>query len=147
MQVRNRLSKLAPADAIAAALKPVAATIIALQRDPAPGEIDAFAEALGRDVHDLTRLNGDLEAMLALLGRLDDYVCVSNTNVHLRTSRGRPCRVLVPRPPDYRWMSRGPVSPWFPESRVYRETAADGWTSALEELAADLGDAYPPGEA
>ena len=95
----------------------------------------------------MTRLNDDLEAMLAVCGRLDDYVCVSNTNVHLRASLGGACRVLVPHPPDYRWMSEGRVSPWFPGTRIYRETASDGWTGALAELAADLGNAYPPGEA
>ena len=120
VQIRNRLSKLAPMDAIAAALKPVDATIVALQRNSAPGEIEAFGRAVGREIHDLTRLNDDLEAMLALVGHLDDYVCVSNTNVHLRASRGLACRVLVPHPPDYRWMSRGAHTPWFPGTTVYR---------------------------
>ncbi len=146
VQIRNRLSKIAPMDAIAAALKPMGATIVALQRNPAPGEIEAFGRAVGREIHDLTRLNDDLEAMLALVGHLDDYVCVSNTNVHLRASRGLACRVLVPHPPDYRWMSRGARTPWFPGTAVYRETA-EGWAAALDELARDIAEAYPPGAA
>jgi hypothetical protein len=83
-------------------------------------------------------LNDDLEEMLALLDRLDDYVCVSNTNVHLRAARGRTSRVLIPYPADFRWMNRGDESPWFPGTRLYRQTHEDGWGPAFEALAADL---------
>ena len=50
---------------------------------------------------------------------------------------------LFPAPADYRWMDDGDESPWFPGTRVYRETRADGWGLALEDLAADLAAAWP----
>ena len=143
VQEQNRLSKVAPQDALAQAVGGARATLIALQRNPDPGEIDRFAAIAGRPLADFTALNDDLDGMLALLGLLDDYVCVSNTNVHLRAARGRTCRVLVPFPADYRWMDAGDESPWFPGTRVYRETRADGWRLALEGLAADLAAAFP----
>jgi hypothetical protein len=77
--------------------------------------------------------------MLAALEVLDEHVCVSNTNVHLRAGLGRASRVLVPYPPEFRWMNAGAESPWFPGSPVYRETAEDGWAPALAALARDLG--------
>ena len=84
------------------------------------------------------RMRGDLEAMLALLGLLDDYVCVSNTNVHLRAARGGTCRVLVPLPPEFRWMAEGNYSPWYPGTRIYRQQPDVDWAPALAELKADM---------
>ncbi len=86
----------------------------------------------------MTGLNADLEAMLALVGALDEYVAVSNTNVHLRAAVARESRVLVPNPPEFRWMQRGAQSPWFPGTTVYRQDVMGNWASALDQLRADL---------
>jgi len=142
IQKRNRLSKIAPLQALAGSLSQINATFIAVQRNPEPGEIEQLATQIGRPVLDLTDLNNDLEAMLALLDRLDAYVCVSNTNTHLRDTLGKPCHVLVPNPADYRWMNCGDASPWFPALKVYRETYQAGWQPALNALSADLMATY-----
>jgi len=136
------LFKLAPLADIGAALAGLSGTLIALQRLPQTGEIAALATAAAKPVHDLTALNDDLEGMLALLAQLDDYVCVSNTNVHLRAMVGRTCRVLIPAPPDFRWMADGDESPWFPGSRVYRQTPTREWSGALAALKRDLAAAF-----
>lgn len=138
IQKQNRLSKIAPLQALAKALAGTEATFIALQRLPEPDEITELSGIVGRPVHDMTDLNNDLEAMLALLDRLDGYVCVSNTNTHLRAALGKPSHVLVPCPADYRWMRSGDSSAWFPGTRLYRESYGDGWDSALTAMAADL---------
>ena len=130
--------KEAPLAGIARAMRATTGTLVALQRNPNPGEIDAFADAAGRQIHDLTDLNETLEDMLALVGLLDDYICVSNSNVHLRAATGRPCRVLVPSPPEFRWMAAGDESPWFPGTRVYRQHADGDWDQALAALANDM---------
>ena len=115
-------------------------TVVALQRNPEVGEIESLSAALGRPVHDLTGLNDDLEDMLAALNLIDEYVTVSNTNVHLRAGVGRTSRVLVPNPPEWRWMGQGDDSPWFPGCPVYRQGADGNWDAALLRLAKDLRD-------
>lgn len=137
-QRRSKLSKVGPLEGIAGALQNTDGTLVALQRNPTPGEIDRFAEIAGRPVHDASALNEDLERMLAVLDTLDDYICMSNTNLHLRAARGRTSRVLVPLPAEFRWMAEGTESPWFPGSPVYREDPAEGWGPALARLAGDL---------
>ena len=141
----DTLSKIAPLERLTAVLRPIGGTIVVLQRKPAVGEIEALAGALDRSAHDFTALNDDLEGMLALVDLLDDYVCVSNTNFHLRAARGRVARVLVPNPPEFRWMVTGEESPWFPGSRVYRQTAAGSWDVAFKALAGDLASSWPDG--
>jgi hypothetical protein len=138
----NTLRKTAPVAALGRALAGLPGTVLVLQRAPDPGEIAALSNAIGRPAHDLTALNENLDAMLALLHRIDAYVTVSNTNLHLRAGTGRVCHVLVPHPPEWRWMNAGDRSPWFPDFPVYRqqptETAGDGWEEALAALKGDL---------
>jgi hypothetical protein len=130
--------KLAPIGDIAEALRPATATVLVLQRHPEAGEIDALSRGLGREAHDLTALNDDLEDMLALLALLDEYVTVSNTNVHLRAGVRRASRVLVPDPPEWRWMAEGDESPWFPGSAIYRQGMDGDWGAAFGALTRDL---------
>ncbi len=124
---------------LAAALREVRGTFIAVQRNPQPGEIESLSAALGKPVHDFSDLNEDLESMLALMALLDDYIGVSNTNTHLRAGTGKTARVLVPSPPDWRWMmNHSRMSPWFPGFSVYRQSVQGDWATALAELKKDL---------
>ena len=132
------LFKQIPVPALAEALRGLPVTFVAVQRKPAPGELDSLASALGAAVHDFTELNGDLEGMQALLALIDDYVGVSNTNMHMRAAAGRTARVLVPQPAEWRWMDAGASSPWFPGFTVYRQSLDGAWDGALAALRKDL---------
>ncbi len=134
----DALHKEVPPGLLAGALEGVACTVLLLQRLPAAGEADAFARRLHRPSCDLTGLNEDLAEMGAVLALIDDYVAVSNTNVHLRAAYGQASRIVVPFPPEFRWMESGNASPWFPGHRVYRQDASRKWHDALALLASDL---------
>lgn len=130
------LSKEIELTVLAAALETLEATFIALQRHPYAAELETLAQRLKHPVHDFTALNEDLIAMLALLALLDDYIGVSNTNLYLMAGLGKTARVLVPNPPDWRWMAQGTESPWFAGFKIYRQNAAKQWS--LEALTTDL---------
>jgi tetratricopeptide (TPR) repeat protein len=132
------LYKECPIERLAPAISRYRGTAIALQRKPAAGEIDAFSAALGRPLHDFSDCNEDLETMLALLALIDEYVGVSNTNMHLRAGVGRAARVLVPCPAEWRWMHGRARSPWFPNFPVYRQSLQGDWSAALDGLGNDL---------
>jgi hypothetical protein len=123
---------------LGAAVRGVNGTLIGLQRNPRPREFEDLAARAGRPVHDLSELNEDLESMLALLALVDDYIGVSNTNMHLRAGTGRTARVLLPRPAEWRWMFSGTESPWFPGFRTYRQKPDGDWSAAFERLASEL---------
>ena len=141
------LFKECPVTLLAQALREIPGTILVLQRHPEASEIEAFTSTLGRPVHDLSPLNDDLESMLALLALLDEYVGVSNTNMHLRAGVGKTARVLVPAPPEWRWMAEGKESPWFPGFSVYRQGYDGSWEGAFDMLAADLQQTFSAGAA
>ena len=135
---RGNLFKEAPLADLGRTLRPLSATVLVLQRNPEAGEIDELSRVIGREAHDLTALNDDLEDMLAALSLLDEYVAVSNTNVQLRAGAGRTSRVLIPNPPEWRWMVMGGESPWFPGCPVYRQKLGGDWGEAFATLTGDL---------
>ncbi len=113
-------------------------TVVVLQRLPRPEDMAGFAKALGRPSLDWSGLNDDLQDALAGLSLLDEYVGVSNTNMHLMAGIGKTARVLVPHPADWRWMAKGEESPWFPGFRIYRQNKNGDWNEALQALGGDL---------
>lgn len=131
-------SKQIPLSALGAALRDWPGTVVALQRQPEQGELAALAAACGRPVADFTALNQHLEDMLALQELIEDYVGVSNTNMHLRAATGCTARVLVPAPAEWRWMQYGTQSPWFPGFHIYRQAMDGDWSAALTALTRDL---------
>jgi len=132
------LFKQIPLEQVADVLETLPGTLLNLQRHPVEAELEMLANRFGERVLDFSDYNDDLEAMLALMSVLDDYIGVSNTNMHLRAASGRSAHVLVPHPAEYRWMADG-ASPWFPGFGVYRQLPDGSWTAALQSLSSDLG--------
>lgn len=129
-----------PLTALARAISTWRGNVVVLQRHPRAEEMAELSRALGRSVADCSDLNEDLEDMLALLSAIDEYVGVSNTNMHLLAGLGRPGRVLLQTPPPvWRWPMQGMESAWFPGFRIYREQPGGRWSEAvLDALAEDL---------
>jgi Flp pilus assembly protein TadD len=124
--VRQQLKQVAPT-VLAQVVKGHPATWISVQREPRAGEHETLEDALAGTVHDASAANADLDEMLALMSLVDDYVGVSNANTHLRAGVGGSMRVLVPHPPEWRWMARGERSPWFPTMAVIRQQPDGRW--------------------
>ncbi len=139
---KDTLHKNAPLGAIGAALDGVSATIIDVQRNPEPAEHAELAKILGRGVVDFSDINEDLDQALALMEVLDDYIGVSNTNMHLRAATGRSARVLVTHPGEYRWLVEGDRSPWFPDFNLYRQDVEGSWQKAFTRLTSDIKTKY-----
>jgi Flp pilus assembly protein TadD len=146
---RVLFKEIAPA-LLGATLRGWPGTLVSLQRAPLADELEAIRGAAGAAVHDLSAANENLPEVLAVLAALDEYVAVSNTNIHLLAGIKRTARVLVPYPPEWRWMRTPGESPWFPGFSVYRQPVSRDWSMPLERLRADLftsAEAPPPARA
>jgi tetratricopeptide (TPR) repeat protein len=135
------LQKEVAPEALGAALAAWPGRFAILQRAPRAGEIARFEAASGRAAIDLSGANDDLELMLGLLAGVAAYAGPSNTNTHLFHGLGRAAHVLVPNPPEWRWLERGAASPWFPGARLYRQDVSGAWDDALHTLGHALGAA------
>ena len=137
------LVKEVASEALGQALAPAQASIVILQRRPTVEDLRSFTAGLGRPALDLSRTNDDLADALALLSLLEDYIGVSNTNMHLRAGlQGRLARVLLGLPSEWRWGLEGPRSPWFPDFALYRRRFDEDWTAVLQALKQDLAREY-----
>jgi hypothetical protein len=52
-----------------------------------------------------------------------------------------PTWTLLPFGPDYRWMTAGQQSPWYPTMRLFRQPALHDWPSVVTAIDAALGRA------
>ncbi|MCP5144792.1 MAG: tetratricopeptide repeat protein [Gammaproteobacteria bacterium] len=127
-------------DALGKAVRNWPGTLVSVQRQPAADDYRALIGGAERDVADFSDVNDDLPQALALMGLVDEYVGVSNTNVYLALAQPRVTpRVLVKQPAEWRWTaSEGGASPWYPSAHLYTEHHAKGWGPALAALANDL---------
>lgn len=136
---RHRLHKqISPAD-LGEIARAWPGSVVVLQRNPKPEDLTAFSNAAGRAWLDWSGVNDDLRDALAAVSLLDEYVGVSNTNMHLLAGIGKTARVLVPHPAEWRWMAKGESSPWFPGFKIYRQSSDQSWQAALDKLKSDLG--------
>ena len=138
----NTLVKDSPPEAVSSILSEISATVIIVQRQPTPKELLSISSSLGRKAFDFSDVNENLEDALALMGLLDDYIGVSNTNMHLRAAAGRSARVLVTHPGEFRWQVVGNTSPWFPEFILYRQGVDSSWKRSFTKLKIDLKEEY-----
>ena len=135
----EHLHKMVPVEALGSALRHVPGTIVSLQRGADAAELAALSRLVARPVLDAGDLNADLDAILGLLTLLDDYAGVSSTNIHMLAGLGRPARILVPAPPEWRYGRAGSASPWFTGFELYRQDREREWAGAMKALASDLG--------
>ena len=74
----------------------------------------------------------------AFVERLDLVITVDTSVAHLAGGLGRPLWVLLPYVPDWRWLLERNDSPWYPSARLFRQPAAQDWTSVLRLVRDEL---------
>ena len=74
----------------------------------------------------------------AALAHLDLVVSVDTSVVHLAGALGRPCWVMVPFSPDWRWLLEREDSPWYPTVRLFRQKAPGVWDGVVRKVAQEL---------
>jgi Tfp pilus assembly protein PilF len=106
-----------------------------LQHGDAARQIDSIA-ATSR----LVRLAADatLEGTAALIAELDLVISVDTSIAHLAGAMARPCWVLLPFAPDWRWMLRRTDSPWYPTLRLFRQPRPREWSPVVSRIAVEL---------
>lgn len=81
----------------------------------------------------------DLDEFAALITALDLVITVCNTTVHYAGALDRPVWVMAPKVPEWRYGLHSKVLPWYPSSRIFRQTEAENWQSVLDAVNEELG--------
>ena len=132
----NNLSKEIELDLVTPIFKNFSGSIVILQRDPTDNEVKKLKAQLNCPIIDQSNKNDCLTSMLALLATIDDYIGVSNTNMHLLATINKAAKVLIPSPPEWRWMDlpQNSESPWMKGFQTFRQQKNNSWNNALRTL-------------
>jgi hypothetical protein len=79
------------------------------------------------------------------LAEIDLVISVDTSLVHLCGAIGKPCWVLIPHAPDWRWMQHRTDSPWYPSLRLFRQPQLHDWASVFTAITAELSPLWPTG--
>ena len=91
--------------------------------------------------HGVTNLEPELPGYArtaALVDQLDLVIAVDTAIVHLTGALGKPTWVLLNTDPDWRWMGEGERTPWYPNTRLFRQRAPGDWDELVRRVAAAL---------
>jgi len=127
---KNRSASLA---LFAQHLSDVEADFYCLQKDLTKDEQkmpDGF-ENIGKDFSDFTET-------AAALKNLDLVISVDTSVAHLAGALGVPTWLLLPTPPDWRWLMDRDDTPWYAAMRLFRKQGLEDWHGVLEKVAGEL---------
>ena len=112
-------------------LSPLAerATVVSLARGP---------DAAGAPWIDPLAGSMDIMQTARLLAALDHIVTVDTMVAHLAGALGRPTSLLLRADADWRWMRGRNDSPWYPQTRLYRQPSPGEWDPAVARAIHDV---------
>ncbi len=103
-----------------------------LQTAPPPPAVGGIA------LSDWSALLTDFAETAALIAKLDLVISVDTAVAHLAGAMGKPVWLLLPSPPDWRWLLDRADSPWYPTIRLFRQEIPGDWDGVIRRVAAEL---------
>jgi hypothetical protein len=82
--------------------------------------------------HDLTDDIHNFADTAAVIKQLDLVITVDTSVAHLAGALGKPVWVFLPANYDWRWMLDRDDSPWYPHTRLFKQTTLGDWTEPVE---------------
>lgn len=96
----------------------------------------ARTQCISADILDAS--SEDVGAFASRLRELDLLVSVDTFAAHLGGALGVPVWLMLHSDPDWRWMSEGTNSPWYPTMRLFRQRRVGRWDDVIADVAASL---------
>lgn len=106
-----------------------------------------FSLQVGPRAHERERLKGivdlapsitDFTDTAQAIQQLDLVISVDTAVVHLTGALGKPCWMLCPFSPDWRWQLTGDTTPWYKEMRLFRQKTPGDWAHVLKRISDEL---------
>ncbi len=120
-----------PVDALAPLLAIGGLVFVNLQVGPA----NADGARIGLTVNPASGL-ADYADTAAVMMNLDLVISVDTSVCHLAGALGVPVWTILPRPAEWRWMTRAEGTPWYRSMRLFRRAAGEAdWDGVVARLA------------
>ncbi|MGA2443672.1 MAG: glycosyltransferase family 9 protein, partial [Tepidisphaeraceae bacterium] len=92
----------------------------------------------GIELSDWSAALKDFAETAGLIENLDLVISVDTAVAHLAGAMGKPVWLLIPFPPDWRWLLEREDSPWYPTIRLFRQETPGDWGSVIRRVAGEL---------
>jgi ADP-heptose:LPS heptosyltransferase len=86
------------------------------------------------NVTDLSPTLHDFRDTAEVIGQLDLLITCDTAAAHLAGAMGKPCWILLPFAPDWRWGYAREDSPWYPSARLFRQHTLGDWKDVLARV-------------
>jgi tetratricopeptide (TPR) repeat protein len=80
----------------------------------------------------------DFDHTAALTTEMDLVISVCTSIIHLAGALAKPGWVMLPMPPDWRWLEHREDSPWYPTLRLFRSARPNSWDEVVGRVRAAL---------
>ncbi|MDB5921275.1 MAG: hypothetical protein JWN13_211 [Betaproteobacteria bacterium] len=84
--------------------------------------------------HELT----DFADTAALVELMDLVITVDTAVAHVAGALGKPVWILLPFAPDWRWLLDRDDSPWYPTSKLFRQSVIGDWAGVITRVNNEL---------
>jgi tetratricopeptide (TPR) repeat protein/ADP-heptose:LPS heptosyltransferase len=89
-------------------------------------------------IHDLTPDIRDFADTAAIIEQLDLVITTDTVVAHLSGAMNKPCWVMLPYAPDWRWGLDTYESPWYPSIHLYRQKKSGEWRELIHSMSKAL---------
>ncbi|MGD1902945.1 MAG: tetratricopeptide repeat protein [Geitlerinemataceae cyanobacterium] len=110
-------------------------TFFSLQKDPQPRDRRRF---LSLGLVDLDPYLLDFSDTAAFVREMDLVISVDTAVVHLAGALGKPVWVALEVVADWRWLRDRADTPWYPQTRLFRQPTAGDWASVVATMRREL---------
>ncbi|MDR3733933.1 MAG: tetratricopeptide repeat protein [Acidobacteriaceae bacterium] len=109
------------------------------------GERVADLARLGwqKRIVDLDSAIFDFADLAAAISVLDLVITVDTAVAHVAGALGRPCWIMLPFIPDWRWQLDRADSPWYPSVRLFRQRVRGDWNGLIGDIVRALDGGRP----
>lgn len=87
---------------------------------------------------DFTGEVSDFLTSAALVSSLDLVITIDSAIAHLAGALGIPVWLMLPYNNDWRWMRNRSDSPWYPTTRLFRQTIPGRWEPVIADVSVNL---------
>ena len=87
-----------------------------------------------KDIHPLGDLIDNFEDTAAIIENMDLIISIDTSIAHLAGALNKKVLVLLSWCPDWRWLSEGTTSPWYPSATLIRQSLPSDWGSTAGKL-------------
>ena len=98
----------------------------------------SFRQSIAKLPSNLDESGGAFMDTAAVLCNLDHLITTDTALAHLAGALGVPVTVLLGKVPDWRWLTEGETTPWYPTMRLARQTEMGRWDDVVQQVGSQL---------